>query len=172
MSSEELTHRLWEHVWRGYAANDSIAVLRMAILNNFKASPLDEGRRFSRRRGFNRWAATRPLQGNWYLLPQNDVEDAVEQEELVKERVRLLLLRYGVLFRELLQQELPGLRWRDIFRTLRLMEFSGELYAGYFFAGLSGLQFIGKEAYRLLQAGLNEDCIYWLNACDRLRPAA
>lgn len=170
LSSEELTHRLWEHVWRGYAANDSIAVLRMAILNNFKASPLDEGRRFSRRRGFNRWAATRPLQGNWYLLPQNDVEDAVEQEELVKERVRLLLLRYGVLFRELLQQELPGLRWRDIFRTLRLMEFSGELYAGYFFAGLSGLQFIGKEAYRLLQAGLNEDCIYWLNACDPASP--
>jgi ATP-dependent Lhr-like helicase len=171
LATDELAQKLWQYVWQGLIANDSFAVLRSGLLNKFKPAPLDTGRRrFGRRSGFNRWAATRPLQGSWFLLPQKEERDVVEQEELVKDRVRQLLLRYGILFRELLQQELPQMQWRNIFRTLRLMEFSGEVYAGHFFQGLSGLQFAGPEAYRRLQAGLDEDSIYWLNAADPASP--
>ncbi|HHX74858.1 MAG TPA: DEAD/DEAH box helicase [Firmicutes bacterium] len=171
LATDELAQKLWQYVWQGQIANDSFAVLRSGLLNKFRPAPLETGRRsFGRRGGFNRWAATRPLQGSWFLLPQEGERDLIGQEELVKDRIRQLLLRYGILFRELLQQELPQLQWRSIFRTLRLLEFSGEVYAGHFFQGLPGLQFAGPEAYRRLQAALDEDSIYWLNAADPASP--
>lgn len=165
--SDELTKMLWQHAWRQNISNDNVAVLRAGILNKFTPAPLEEQRRGSgRRKGFNRWAATRPLQGNWFLLPQAEKPDPLEQEEQVKDKVRQLFQRYGVLFREVLQQEIPELQWRSIFRTLRLMEFSGEIYSGHFFEQLPGLQFASMEAYRFLQSGLNEHAIYWVNAAD------
>jgi ATP-dependent Lhr-like helicase len=67
--------------------------------------------------------------------------DALEEEEVARDRIRQLLQRYGVLFREVLEYELPPLRWSRLFRSLRLMEFSGEVVAGRFFEGIKGLQF-------------------------------
>ncbi|MEM6457562.1 MAG: hypothetical protein AAF772_20915, partial [Acidobacteriota bacterium] len=112
-------------------------------------------------------AAARVQAGIWRRLPAiAPAADALERELLTKERVRLLLLRYGLLCRPLLQRELPGLRWGDVFRTLRLMELGGELLAGHFFAGIPGLQFIAHGAFKRLRAGLPADAIYWLHAQD------
>ena len=83
-----------------------------------------------------------------------------------KERVRLLLDRYGILFRELLQNELPAFSWRNVFRALRLMELSGEVLTGYFFEGVPGPQFISHEAFRMLQRKFPEDSVYWICATD------
>ncbi len=80
--------------------------------------------------------------------------------------MRQLLERYGILFRELLQHELPAFRWGALFRTLRLMELSGEILAGCFFEGVPGLQFIAPSAFRSLQQAFPEDDVYWLNATD------
>jgi ATP-dependent Lhr-like helicase len=91
-------------------------------------------------------------------------DDALDALELDKDRVRLLLERYGVLFRELLQNELPPLRWGALFRALRLMELGGEIVAGQFFEGIGGLQFISHEGLRGLQADI--DRVYWFNAAD------
>ncbi|SFG93538.1 ATP dependent helicase, Lhr family [Desulfotomaculum arcticum] len=171
LSSDDLTCRLWEHVWRGSVSNDSFAVLRRGILTNFTPLQAEGKRGFSRRAGYSRWSVSRPLQGSWYALPESEERDLIEQEELVKDRIRQLFSRYGVLFRELLQQEIPELQWRRIFRTLRLMEFSGEIYAGHFFAQITGLQFVSREANRFLRrGGLNEESIYWLNAADPASP--
>ena len=117
-----------------------MAALRAGILSGF--APLRVQRRgaFGRRTGISRWSAPQFLPGNWFLLPAEEGGDPVELDELVKERIRRLLSRYGVLFRELLQHELPALQWRHIFRNLRLMEFSGEILAGHFFDGIPGLQ--------------------------------
>lgn len=71
-----------------------------------------------------------------------------------------------MLFRELLGKELPGLKWADLFRSLRLMELSGEVLSGSFFEGLPGPQFISHEAFRRLQRKLLETAIYWMNAQD------
>ena len=60
---------------------------------------------------------------------------------MARDRIRQVLQRYGVVFRELLEAELPRLRWSRLFRSLRLMEFSGEVVAGRFFDGIPGLQF-------------------------------
>jgi ATP-dependent Lhr-like helicase len=80
--------------------------------------------------------------------------------------VRLLLERHGILFRTLLERELPSLRWSAVFRALRLMELSGEVLGGRFFDGVPGLQFMAPEAFRRLRRGLPEDRIFWLCAAD------
>ena len=78
--------------------------------------------------------------------------------------------RYGILFRELLGRELPAFQWSRLFRTLRIMELSGEVLSGQFFTGISGLQFISPIAFRELRDGLPEDAIFWMNAIDPASP--
>jgi len=170
LPSDVLTRRLWRHVWQGSITNDSFAVLRRGILTKFTLLQAEDKRGFGRRAGYSRWSASRPLHGNWYALPESEERDLIEREEMVKERIRQLFSRYGVLFRELVQQEMPEMQWRRIFRALRLMEFSGEIYAGHFFEQITGLQFASREANRFLRQGLNEESIYWLNAADPASP--
>ncbi|UCD08246.1 MAG: DEAD/DEAH box helicase [Dehalococcoidales bacterium] len=171
-----LSDRLWDAVWQGKVTNDTITALRRGILNRFKPPEIETpatGRRFRSRRtsggrrGFTRWKNTLPYAGSWFLLPQVEPdEDLLETEERTKDRVRLLLDRYGILFRELLERESPAFQWRNVFRALRLMELSGEVLAGYFFHGIPGLQFISHQAFRRLQRKPPEDAVYWVNAVD------
>ena len=77
-----------------------------------------------------------------------------------------MLARYGVVFREMLEHELPPLRWAKVFRALRLLELSGEIVAGHFFAGVPGIQFATHEAIRRLAEALPSERIYFVNACD------
>ncbi|MCW0295056.1 hypothetical protein NIL11_26940, partial [Klebsiella pneumoniae] len=77
-----------------------------------------------------------------------------------------LLDRYGILFREMLSREAAPFGWPSLFRSLRLMELSGEVLAGYFFHGIPGPQFISHQAFRSLQRQLPEDTIFWFNATD------
>ncbi len=108
-----------------------------------------------------------PFAGNWYRLPHlTGPDSAIEEEEWNKDRVRLLLDRYGILFRELLLRELPSLQWGNVFRALRIMELSGEVLCGCFFEGIPGLQFISHRAFRQLQRKLPEKTVWWINAAD------
>jgi ATP-dependent Lhr-like helicase len=121
----------------------------------------------SRRSGFDRWKVSRPLEGHWRRIDsRNEERDILGEAELVKDRIRQLLRRYGILFRELLVNELPPLQWRAVFRSLRLMELSGEVLSGYYFRGISGPQFISHEAFRMLQDPLPQDAVFWVNAAD------
>ncbi len=174
----ELAKELWDDVWRGRITNDTFLSLRRALANRFRMPERvlenlerPPGRE-SRLRRVSLVArqkdSTRPFYpGNWRLIPRPDpTEDLLEIEELRKDRARLLLDRYGVLFRELLQREWPGLRWSGVFRALRIMELSGEVMAGVFFHGVPGPQFISHKAFRRLQRKLPADIIYWVNAAD------
>jgi len=78
----------------------------------------------------------------------------------------MVLTRYGVVFRELLEHELPNLRWAKLFRALRLLELSGEIISGHFFEGVPGIQFATHEAIRRLVEPLPSERIYFVNACD------
>jgi ATP-dependent Lhr-like helicase len=175
LSPGELTGRLWEAAWRGRVTNDSFLVLRRGIETDFTVSPVDAPRRIGRRRGarrpgrraFARRRASLPMAGSWFRLPRREGDDdLIEAEERNKDRARLLLGRYGVVFRELLRREAPGFRWADVFRSLRLMELSGEVLAGCFFHGPEGLQFASPSTCRLLTAGLGDDDVWWVNATD------
>ena len=172
----ELTKQLWSEVWQGRVTNDTFLALRRAITNRFKSSDtatqLARRSRHRRRRreGLAENEAPRIFAGNWHLVPTlGPSEDLLEGEERRKDRARLLLDRYGILFRELLQREIPSLSWSSIFRALRIIELSGEVMSGVFFHGIPGPQFISHRAFRSLQRRLPEDAIYWINATD---PAA
>ncbi len=174
-SESELAGRLWEEVWQGHITNDTFLTLRRAIMNKF-----DPGRmvaenakrlrhRVSRRRrlSFAEEKEGPSFVGNWHIVPKPELQDdPLETEERRKDRVRLLLDRYGILFRELLQKEWPALRWSAVFRALRIMELSGEVISGIFFNGIPGPQFISQNAFHRLQQRLPEDAIYWMNATD------
>jgi len=85
----------------------------------------------------------------WRSLPDSgdlfSEYDAYDFEELRRDRARLLLDRYGIVFREMLSPELPALSWGRLFRTLRIMELSGEVVGGIFFEGVPGIQFARPE---------------------------
>jgi ATP-dependent Lhr-like helicase len=172
-----LAENLWEEVWGGRISNDSFSALRRGLQQNFKIPEIPEDKkktdRYTRRRSgriqLSQWKGSQSYPGNWFLFPEIEngpEKDLIEIEERKKDRVRLLLDRYGILFRELLHREQAPFRWRDIFRTLRLMELSGEILAGYFFKDIPGPQFISHHAFRLLQEKRSEDAVYWINAAD------
>jgi ATP-dependent Lhr-like helicase len=63
-----------------------------------------------------------------------------------------LLLRWGVVFRDLLARETLAPAWRDLLVVLRRMEARGEIRGGRFVGGLVGEQFARPEAIDLLRA--------------------
>jgi ATP-dependent Lhr-like helicase len=169
----ELAKRLWDQVWQSRVTNDTFLALRRALMSKFKlpdtSSMHSAGRlrhRASRRVSLAEKKEVHFFAGNWrQVLKPEFPDDLLEREELRKDRVRLLLDRYGILFRELLQREHPALRWSSVFRALRIMELSGEVMAGLFFHGIPGPQFISQRAFRSLQRK-PPDAVYWINAAD------
>ncbi len=175
LSEAETASRLWDEVWQGRITNDTFITLRRAIMSRFDLQQMIAERtkrprdRISRRRrlSLTEGKERNPFAGNWHLIPRPELpDDPLETEERRKDRVRLLLDRYGILFRELLQKEWPPLRWSAVFRALRIMELSGEVISGIFFHGIPGPQFISQKAFRQLQQNLPKETIFWINAAD------
>ena len=179
-----ITDRLWDLSWTGRVTNDTYLVVRRGLGSGFKSSspqPNDTLRatlsrtrraRPSRRSRLSKWSSSRTFAGHWTRIEDRSTStDTLEREALKRERARLVLERYGVVFRELLLKELPGLRWADLFRSLRLMELAGEIVSGHFFTGIPGIQFASPTAVRRLRLGVPEDLVYWINACDPASPS-
>lgn len=174
--AQDVLSLLWSAVWKGLVTNDAMAALRRRMgktINPAAQTRLFPGQgrgavqRFRRKRpGLSATLSSGSLD-NWRLVrPPAPPDGLVESEELVKDRVRLLLDRYGLVFRHLLDREAPLFRWSAIFRALRLMELSGEITAGYFFKGIPGPQFASTAMLRLLRQKQPDDFVYWINAMD------
>lgn len=159
--------KIWEMAWKGTLSSDSYESVRKGILNGFTASEIKEQGSAGSRGLRSRWESSRPLSGSWHALKvSRQPEDLLSRAEIEKNRARVLFDRYGIIFREILANEAPELRWGSLLKTLRLMEISGEILSGYFFEGIPGPQFASHEAYRELQQKLPGDSIYWLSAAD------
>ena len=65
---------------------------------------------------------------------------------------RMLLRRYGVVFRRLLERESFPVTWYELGRIYRRWEARGEIRGGYFVGGISGEQFALPEAIGLLRS--------------------
>jgi ATP-dependent Lhr-like helicase len=74
-------------------------------------------------------------------LPEEDVEGIA----------RILLRRYGVVFRRLLEREGPVPPWRNLLRAYHRLEARGEIRGGRFVAGFSGEQFALPDAVGTLR---------------------
>lgn len=84
----------------------------------------------------------------------------------------MLLDRYGIVNKEIANREKTTFGWQQVFPALRLLELSGEVTSGLFFAGLSGPQFALPEAVDIFRdTDLLEGQVRWCSALDPISPA-
>jgi ATP-dependent helicase Lhr and Lhr-like helicase len=72
--------------------------------------------------------------------------------ESAEKIARILLKRYGVVFKRLLEREGVTISWRILLRTYHRLEARGEIRGGRFVAGISGEQFALPEAVGLVRS--------------------
>lgn len=109
--------------------------------------------------------------GRWAGLarPPSSLADSDEglSEETIETIARVLLRRYGVVFRRVLEREAALPPWRLLLRALRRMEAAGEIRGGRFVAGATGEQFALPDAVAALR-----DCAKRADSSGVLRIAA
>jgi ATP-dependent Lhr-like helicase len=99
-----------------------------------------------------------------------DVFSALEETELNRDRIRLLLRRWGILAKPFLEREQPAFSWSALLPTMRRMELSGELVTGRFLEGIHSLQFASPAIAEELEAAEEVSAVYWMNAADPASP--
>jgi ATP-dependent Lhr-like helicase len=142
----ELELALGELVSNGLATCDSFAGLRGLVM------PAEKRNRLRRRlRGA---AAHIDEAGRWSLTrrprPATETPGALAEPH-VEHIARVLLRRYGVVFRKLLEREDGLPPWRELFYVYRRLEARGEIRGGRFVGGFSGEQFALNDAAALLR---------------------
>src|SRR6185436_1888619 len=79
-------------------------------------------------------------------------DSSAEGEARVEAIARVLLKRYGVVFRSLLARETRLPTWRELVMVYRRLEARGEIRGGRFVAGFGGEQFALPDAVGRLRA--------------------
>lgn len=92
-----------------------------------------------------------PPAGRWTLL-RSPLLPAVEDDKRIENWCRLLLRRYGVVFRDLLANDSAAPRWGELVRCYRRLEARGEIRYGRFIDAVAGEQFALAETIPLLRA--------------------
>jgi ATP-dependent Lhr-like helicase len=83
----------------------------------------------------------------------NEIENTERnRDRAIETFARVLLRRYGVVFRRLLERESLRVSWFELGRVYRRLEARGEIRGGYFVSGVSGEQFALPEAIGLLRS--------------------
>jgi len=144
---------LAELTGQGWVTADSFEGLRALLLPQDKRAPFADTERKRRHRA----VTSLEFAGRWSLLRPRDEatiarQDPAAREKAVESFARVLLRRYGVVFRRLLDGEATKLCWYDLGRVYRRLEARGEIRGGYFVGGMSGEQFALPEAIGLLRS--------------------
>ncbi|HSV46161.1 MAG TPA: ATP-dependent DNA helicase, partial [Ramlibacter sp.] len=141
----QVEQALAELVAHGLVTCDSFAGLRTLVM------PTDKRNKLRRKRpghdpidDAGRWSLTRRPR------PAADVPGALAAPH-VEHIARVLLRRYGVVFRKLLEREEGLPPWRELYYVLRRLEARGEVRGGRFVSGFSGEQFALPEAATALR---------------------
>jgi ATP-dependent Lhr-like helicase len=129
----------------GWVTSDGFAGLRALITPSAKRKPLAHAIRHHRTVPFGIESA-----GRWALLA--GVEPSTAAEARLERHARVLLRRYGVIFRRLLDREANAPAWRELLLVYRRLEARGEIRGGRFVAGMAGEQFALPEAVGELRA--------------------
>jgi ATP-dependent helicase Lhr and Lhr-like helicase len=85
--------------------------------------------------------------GRWSLL-RKEVQPSLDPSAFARQ----LLLRYGIVFRDLLAREPRLPPWRDLLMVFRRMEAKGEIRGGRFVSSFMGEQFALPEAVEALRS--------------------
>jgi ATP-dependent Lhr-like helicase len=187
----QTTNALWELAAAGLASADGFDQLRAMMDPRRKSVALEQTPAVSLRKR----AAARTTAGRWSLLwdpsappPQHErvsakhLANATEHEKAqiidaarhadsaLEAHARILLARYGVVFRELLANETNAPAWRDLAPMMRRLEARGEVRGGRFVSGPFGEQFAVEEAAEGLRAARSKtsDIVAEIAAADPL----
>ena len=154
LTKPQVQTALWELATAGLASADGFDQLRAMMDPKRKplaAEPVSNGTK----RG------TRAQGGRWSLFDCEDTghltapQKARIAESALESATKILLQRYGVLFRDLLQRETNAPKWRDLLRMLRRLEARGDVRGGRFVTGFSGEQYALPEAVESLRLHRN-----------------
>jgi ATP-dependent Lhr-like helicase len=154
---QTITHRLptdveeglWDGVARGLITSDGFNAVRSLFhaRTRFARRQWPRPRHGSRgRRGTWRQG----VEGRWTLLPAAQPIDDVE--ELAEMVAWQLLLRWGVVFRDVYLKERLTIPWREVLWALRRLEARGLIRGGRFVTGVTGEQFAEEATAPLLRA--------------------
>ena len=89
--------------------------------------------------------------GRWSCFPGH-LGSPPENEQRIENWCRLLLRRYGVVFRDLLARESTAPSWRELVYMYRRMELRGDVRGGRFVSGVGGEQFADEAVVEPLRA--------------------
>lgn len=161
----ELETALGELAGLGLVACDTFAGLRALI------APASQRKRQSGRampvdvEHAGRWSLLRPLRQPTSTTAAALAEPAVEHV------ARVLLRRYGVVFRALLAREQNLPPWRELHYVYRRLEARGEIRGGRFVSGFSGEQFALPDAAAGLRRETADKPLLAICAADPLNLA-
>lgn len=171
----QLESALAESVAKGLISSDSFNGLRALLVPEQKkrqyerlAYGMEEAGRWSLLVN-PEYACHSPLWGqpDGNALPANgDARDLA-----LDHCARVLLKRYGIIFRALLTRESTSPPWQDLLRLYRRWEARGEIRGGRFVAGHYGEQFAlpeAVEALRALRKQQDDEALITVNGADPL----
>ncbi|HEY0761956.1 MAG TPA: DEAD/DEAH box helicase [Pyrinomonadaceae bacterium] len=141
----QVEEALAELVANGIVVSDSFAGLR-ALLTPGSRKTQAAARRKHRQPVYEMSSA-----GRWSILQRNTTSDQNDQTR-TEEVAWVLLKRYGVVFKRLLEREGISMPWRVLLRFYHRLEARGDIRGGRFVAGISGEQFALPEAIGMLRA--------------------
>ena len=168
--ASEVEDGLWELVAAGLVTADGFDNLR-ALIDPRRRRGEGRFRAARPRHAAGRWALLKPAAGEGTALadPARAAErpaarsspsrpageaaagDARRRQERAEAFARQLLLRWGVVFRDLVRRESLMPPWRGVLGALRRMEARGEVRGGRFVSGFVGEQFARPDAVELLR---------------------
>jgi ATP-dependent helicase Lhr and Lhr-like helicase len=153
---QAVTHRLptdveeglWDGVARGLVTADGFNAVRSLLNARTRFArrqrpyprPGSRGRRGTWRQG---------VEGRWTLLAA--ASPIEEFEELAETVAWQLVLRWGVVFKDVYLKERLTIPWREILWALRRLEARGQIRGGHFVTGVTGEQFADEATMPLLR---------------------
>ncbi len=150
----QVEESLGELVANGLVVSDSFTGLR-ALLTPSSRKTQAAAKRKHRQPVYEmssagRWSLLQRVQAAGGSAQAREVSHA--DSESTEEIARILLRRYGVVFKRLLPREGITIPWRVLLRIYHRLEARGEIRGGRFVAGISGEQFALPEAVGMLRA--------------------
>ena len=141
----EVETALWDGVARGLLTADGFSAVRRLLVSRRLGSSRPHHRGL--RHGVSGYASG---EGRWSLVQRALPAD--DRDALAEAIAEQLLVRWGVVFRDVVARETIALPWRDVVWALRRMEARGTARGGRFVTGFAGEQFALPEAVDQLRS--------------------
>ncbi len=158
LTRHQTAHALWELATAGLASADGFDQLR-ALMDPRRKTTVPE----TNAKPAVRQITGRTTTGRWSLLNERPelhldaIAAARQTDKAMESFARMLLARYGVLFRDLLARESNAPKWRELLGILRRLEARGDVRGGRFVTGFGGEQYALPEAVDSLRSARSRE---------------